>query len=484
MNEVRKTVPAGGQLFVDAACDFIFCSFADRPFRIIIDGQPVTVKVGDKLRPEKRIRNFQLENLDDENPIALTLVVGEGDYNSQIIQGEVTVLSGLRTADGSWLDDSREDLELTLNISKHTPNEYQPGDVIYETAIWPEVGGKKGTVLSDGRMLVCKEDGTEWAVVYGMLQQNAYLVKLEDMGLFDLGNSAPAEKGDYLIVADNPQIDDENKAYLVLRRYNKYTLTPAGGGMVTGIEMPGLDQKLSVVWDDAHRLFYVINGGTLWVFTESGSQVAEIDASAQTLAEEGQGINPARGMAILGDDFVIATTGRTFTFTRGRDPKYIPGSMNNYKLWPNLNTYGLSATPRGTAMSFAAGAEFGEFAYKEVKESFVATVQHCQGGGLLKGEAFPTQADVTVIPAIGGRFAASGEILRATLEIYTGFRGIRSDYLDYIYKAVFSNEGGLSPRTVSAGGSSFKRAGVEDNFSVQYPMSLKITFRRGLFDNE
>lgn len=480
MNEVRKTVPAGGQLFVDAACDFIFCSFADRPFRIIIDGQPVTVKVGDKLRPEKRIRNFQLENLDDENPIALTLVVGEGDYNSQIIQGEVTVLSGLRTADGSWLDDSREDLELTLNISKHTPNEYQPGDVIYETAIWPEVGGKKGTVLSDGRMLVCKEDGLKWAVVYGMLQQDAYLVKFEDMGLSELGNAAPVEIGNLLVVADNQERPLDGESDLTFRKYNKFTYA-FEGQVSTNVVMPGTAQKLSCVWDSEFRHFYVVDKGTLWVVSEAGQSINEIDLASQI---DGVSSLTVRGIAILEGKLVIAQTGNTYSFTRGESPTFIEGSKDDYKLWPNVNTYGLCVTPRGTAIAFASGTDIAEFAYQDVKESFVATVQHCQGGGLLKGDAFPTQAAVNLLPAEGGRFAASGEILRATLDVYTGFQGIRSDYLDYIYKAVFSNEGGLSPRTISAGGSSFKRAGVEDNFSVKYPMSLKITFRRGLFDNE
>lgn len=133
MHEVRKIILAGGQQFVDAAGDFIFCSFAERPFRIIIDGQPLTVRVGDKLRPEKRFRNFQIENLDDSNPVAVTLVVGEGDYNSQIIQGEVTVNPGVRGADGRWRDDTRRDLEgiiWPVDMGKN----FSAGETLYQSA--------------------------------------------------------------------------------------------------------------------------------------------------------------------------------------------------------------------------------------------------------------------------------------------------------------------------------------------------------------
>ena len=78
-----------------------------------------------------------------------------------------------------------------------------------------------------------------------------------------------------------------------------------------------------------------------------------------------------------------------------------------------------------------------------------------------------------------GRVLASGQLLRAVLEIYAG-RYMPNDYLDYIYAVKADNLNGISPRVIDAGGQSFAAAGIADDAAGTFPQTIEITLREGL----
>jgi hypothetical protein len=109
-----KRLEAGATQNVNIAGDYIFCKFADRPFTVIMDGSRVTMEGGDKYRNSGGFTEFEIENTDPLNPIAIILTIGQGDYNRQIVKGEITTVTGVRKADGRFVDDSR--VSLSMNI--------------------------------------------------------------------------------------------------------------------------------------------------------------------------------------------------------------------------------------------------------------------------------------------------------------------------------------------------------------------------------
>src|SRR5690554_437705 len=113
--DITKRLQPGQSQPVQVGGDFIFLKFADRPIVVIINGgessgSRVIMEAGDKYRPGA-FQSFEIENTDNDNPAQLVMTVGRGDYNRQIVQGEIKSVISLRKADGTLVDDSRAWIE-------------------------------------------------------------------------------------------------------------------------------------------------------------------------------------------------------------------------------------------------------------------------------------------------------------------------------------------------------------------------------------
>ena len=106
-SEIVVTVKAGQtEMPVRAGGDFIFVKEAARNVRVIVDGQAINMGRGDKRRIERSeerklsgnlaFDSFEVSNLGDDD-LRLVFVVGEGDYNSQIVTGELSVSDYIQT---------------------------------------------------------------------------------------------------------------------------------------------------------------------------------------------------------------------------------------------------------------------------------------------------------------------------------------------------------------------------------------------------
>ncbi len=105
----------------------------------------------------------------------------------------------------------------------------------------------------------------------------------------------------------------------------------------------------------------------------------------------------------------------------------------------------------------------------------------CAGMGMFNDVKTSIESNAALVVSVlsTGKVSATGEIIKAALEIYAG-RFMPDDYLDYVYKVKFGNESNLSPRIVSSGGSSFQAAEKADSFTCQFPQKIVITLREGL----
>lgn len=128
--DIQKRLQPGQSQPVHVGGDFIFLKFADRPIVVIINGgessgSRVIMEAGDKYRPGA-FQSFEIENTDPDRPAQIVMTVGRGDYNRQIIQGEVVVDPRVKTADGSFVTDQREEHQLTVSLDY----QYEPASTL------------------------------------------------------------------------------------------------------------------------------------------------------------------------------------------------------------------------------------------------------------------------------------------------------------------------------------------------------------------
>jgi hypothetical protein len=128
--DIRRRLAPGQSETIDTPGDFIYIKTADRQVRVIISqgtgsGSSIIMQAGDKHRPGP-FTQFTIENPDRQRPAQVVLVVGQGDFNRQIIKGEVVVDPRVKTADGSFVTDQREEHQLTVSLDY----QYEPASTL------------------------------------------------------------------------------------------------------------------------------------------------------------------------------------------------------------------------------------------------------------------------------------------------------------------------------------------------------------------
>lgn len=480
MREVRKILLAGGQEFVDAAGDFVFCSFADRPFRIVLDGQPVTVRAGDKLRPEKRFQNFLIENLDTENPIAVTLVVGEGDYNSQIIQGEVTVQSGIRKADGQWINDSRSELPLRVMVTGTDARKFKKHEYMALIGDVP-ISFPKLTQLDRDRFLICTDGNApnDYQLLEGWPNNPVYT----ELGTSMTGLGPGCVIGRRLFLPfwiDNAPLQNTVG-------YRVYSIDTLELIETLGTDAPHWGAPLTPNFNScATDGRYIYQGNSTYmqcIDPETGTMLDQFDAGTFV-----------RGV-VAKDGVVNGNMGSGLLFVRTAGPQMIELPLSDATIPANDyngNPIFSPSVPQTTynqydqTLIIAKGSShsnpgwFDVYSLVDRNVTLDGHIANCAGGGIFRTDGkVETNALVSAQVLPTGRVIVSGQVLRAALEIYLR-RFIPNDYLDFIYAVTFENESGIAPRTISSGGQSFKAAGIDDAFSCEFPQRITITLREGL----
>jgi len=122
MEPIIREIPAGAEIEIQRAGDFIFIIDCGHTLDVLLGNQGRAIAVpGAMIRPPQRFPKFALRNPDPERPAFVRMIVGEGSYTSQIIQGEVTVNPGIRGENGQFVDDTRSTIRLRAafgNINK------------------------------------------------------------------------------------------------------------------------------------------------------------------------------------------------------------------------------------------------------------------------------------------------------------------------------------------------------------------------------
>lgn len=180
--DIRKLIPAGGGFPISTGGDYIYLKVADRPIDVIISGgrsgqTRVTMEAGDKYRPGS-FESFEVENPDKNNPAQIVFTVGEGDYNRQIVQGEIVVDPRVKTGTGEYVSDTRAEHNILVNLDYKREPAVNAGDgeLIAATGDFSEF--PEGERQMNG--LAINEDGQFYDMFYK--GSNEYFIRLDNTG--------------------------------------------------------------------------------------------------------------------------------------------------------------------------------------------------------------------------------------------------------------------------------------------------------------
>jgi len=462
--DIPVLLQPGSGATVRAPGEFMYLAFADREILAIVTGQDGTqsrlkMVTGDFTKPAGGIEEVELVNPDPDNACAVTVIIGAGEFDRKIIQGEVTITPGIRGADGQFVDDTRSTVRLRVALGNITPQSYIAAEKISSVS---SVAGKVFG-LDDGRVIVESFTVQEnnWRL-YESADSPAYteIPRLGDVGGAQVGPEIwVAQKQDLPILGWRA----------VINRYDAATLIKRGE-IVTGVAMSQLpgDSLTSMTAADGAVYLARNTNRELYKLALDGSVIAKIDGT-----QDAQSLIVNDGKLHIFDNYFyqIFSVYDLALNKLSNSESAIPAIGGNFR--------GMGIGPKGRALGISYGSNLEQFSLEDITISASGSVTSCAGGGFLKSSPIDTKAEIYTQRLDDGRVLMSGEILRAALEIYTG-RYMPANYLDYVYRVRAENLNGISPRTVDSGGKSFLAAGIPDDASGTFPQTLEITLREGL----
>lgn len=515
MDPVVIQVPAGAEIQVDRAGDYVFVSYCDRPARLIFGSQgTATIEAGSKVRPAKRFDRFQVQNLDSVNPLFVELQVGEGDYTSQIIRGQVSVSPGIRGANGQWKDDTRHTIKADLEPLRVTTQSYAPGEQIGEK--WDLFAIAEGFLgaLNNPSFHFAQDDGPGYLI--GIHEPfRAGFMYLDSAGNVIAGsikdgdqpegwgetvtqsypiNAAGGSSGDccglgdviYSITTTFTAVNSENHKLMawsvstgsITEFYDfgtrwAYTLCPwKGAGILvlttasknTGFHVSGVKWHLISTEGELIREGNVPDG--IQIGHSEKMRYSAADGAAVLVEAGGPTeihINPEAGTVI--------ETGNIHIYNQAQHGWFPLGRI----LARGTSTLGGSA--EGGAYYFTREA------WKPVKDPIAVAITSGACDALeilarLNNSDYITSADINIRRTLGGALV-KGEVIRAVLEFYFN-RPVLDGYLDHVYEFATNAEPYGAVNTGAFGGAnSLQRLGIEDDLIVEIPGSFRITI-----DNE
>ena len=481
------TVAPGSEFPVQAAGDFVFCKFADRDIRVIIQNSPRTMRAGSKWRPAGGFEagDVIVQNPDPVNPVAVVLTIGVGDFDDQIIRGDVSVTPVLRTANGTTRGDSRRTISLDVTPQLDSSHGWVAGELMAEN---PDPGYDylNDMVTAGAAYFGYQEnrftefDPATLAVVARSPETRTVAGVPVDMGHPSILHPMTGDRDGMVYAVDRASSFGNGASRLIV-------LDPRTG-LVYGQFDVGSSSRIPeglLVDKSARQIVIKMQAQTgqdeFWVYSLDTGQFLFQDTSL----DSSQGLVTAYEVE----------TGRWYVWEGGGDLRTFTGGPGNWSVSEvrssGAPSSGVSsvAVGRHAVVVGGQGAGYPKAARKYASEPFttvsgLASIAGC--GSLFNrlakrrglGGARYSMADVEMIEQ-DRRIRARGEVLRLVVEWYTGEQA-PDDYLDHIYGArLFKTTGNAAEKALLTGAETFARAGVADFFDVWLPSRIEL-----IVDNE
>lgn len=493
--DYRKLIPAGSTLSMSGVGgDYIYLKFADRPIDVIVNGgrsgqSRVTMEPGDKYRPGA-FDGMEIENPDQQNPAQVVFTIGEGDYNRQIVQGQIDVVPRIRTADGTTRNDNRH--EISFGIVPRYPAE--PIITAAGTAIKQvkppigEFGGIGDNLLqsfNDGLLNVVWRIGSS---VYQrqIFDENLNLIAEDDPNLFESAiNSVifvPAFGG-ALWVRNN---DATHSVYYVDAQNNKQALVSVDFETTMLSVVP---EGFAVIFDLRYDTTARASGRFIEIYDLEGNFVREIK-QADVFDYQGlpgnvqkaiyNPINQTWSLGFANTDY-LAVYNANFT-ERLRNESNLSAfatvdsaTASNVGLFVVFEDYLLGRVKR-TGTELEQGMTLLQL--DEKVEPFEANVYFTSEINPLvridaPGNSTVKTADVE-LENFNRTTIVKGETIKAALELYYR-RKVTGNYLDHVYAAVLPSGQYAPPTIIQSNSGTLAADGFEDNIRVVFPGRVILT---------
>ncbi len=467
--------PGQEGLPVRAGGDFIFVKSADRPIRVRVNEQSVLMRAGDKRRfnrspdnpREPAFTSFEVDNPDATAPLTCIFVVGLGDYNAQIITGEVTITPGIQAAGGQFITDTREVIELQVAAPVRDQVVETFGGLNFNSDLAPVGGNVSAAAIAGDYVFTADGQNGTGAEIVGFDRRTGRVAINRGT------NSAVAFVQD---MAYNPRdglmyvIDAERRVF----RFNPFAALP-GQNFSAAIEQLGRGCCF-----DAAGFFYVLHQGNILrrYSVPSFTLLDTWDLTAlggESLILQMYGIDyDARA-----DRFMIASynSSNMSRFAIDND-----GNLQNYTRFSGPeNALTLSIDPdrgeywHGVSSNVIKNRQYYD---RTVTAQLFANADAFKNA--LAAEARPITANIGFADTFSSNFVVmTGESIKAILQAYLSSESQLGDnYLDSVYRLEYFD--GSRQRIVGSGGESFALAGIADNFTIALPGTVKLTLRAGI----
>lgn len=472
MREIRTTLLPNGEQQVQAGGDFVYIDYVDREIKLMIHDQVITVNPGDKVRPARQFKSVTVMNPDDTNPVAVVLKVGEGDYNSQIIRGDVSVTPVLRKADGTTIADSRRKLAFSVNVQNEGTSVLAPRDIVKSGGheIYDSVGA---SAMVRGRLFSLAE-------VYS--PSNGYIVEWNQRGFYEefsagVSGLFPQASAQWPITGS----DKTNELIIVDRaaafgwgQSDVYAIDIDSGATRQGLigsntEMP----EGAVVVNGEILISMGLSAGGQEIYRYSLDDFQLLGVGVEGLEKDYIG-----GRFFDGGRLVLqCRDSRLRTYTKSAAGWVEVDSVN---MGSTISGTYNAAIGTDTLFTHKTATTWQQVAWKNTRRTYGfpvnATCADMVGALAKKSNLDASAVSAAIVNSVisDRRAKVTGEVIRYALEIYTGKR-MPDDYLDYVYSFRASNaaSGGLNEEA-GGGAETFKKAGIADNFSIYSPSVIHI----------
>lgn len=431
---------------------------------------------GDKKRYMQPFEFIEVKNNASYTQL-VNIVIGFGDFDRNIVNGNVYSISGLLDAQGNTYHDDRITEAVNLAITDTGGFSWTKNQVLNEKNVGfglSTVGGyydaKKDVLItfvsngSDDYRLV-EFDRKTLAVV-------SQTADLDNVSGFNYFSVDPYRQ--YAYKAAQP-----NTVYIGGRGVLASEMTQVAIENNTGIT--GINGKAHYDYiDDVTYIFFTeFSGGSsnyCYCTVKNGafSEMVALDNQAGIVGGEVRGILRLSESEKL---FVFATDGGTKnvdltnnTIIDGDTYGNRVGNGSAYhfgkNIWFSYPKVGAQTTIEVRALKS-----------KSYKGLGFVSVGDCAPLQILNQDAISKLSANVTLTQVGERLVkVEGEVIKAILELYAAKVGgsVPTDYLDYIYAI---KGAGLN---VASGNESFKRVGQADDFSLLSPAGLSITFSKRL----
>ncbi|MCC4269869.1 hypothetical protein LL254_04050 [Marinobacter nauticus] len=474
--DIRQRLKPGQTMPIGVAGDYIFLKAADREIQVVItDGQgtqkPVTMQAGDKYRPGP-FKQFAVTNTDPERPAQIVLTVGIGDYNRQIVQGQITTQLKIRSGDGTYIDDTRQRLGIELLPVPGTGITETFGEVIdtiipqkqllnssidkiYTVDFNPEIHAMPVACSNEGNSFKLFEydpvtnrlgrelgtlpsgqgDQARGGSVYGNT-----LYKLDSYGNAGLYRSIAGGAWEWLYPIESPEdiaVNTDGSVFVL------------AGPRLVKISQAG--ELLAEVSTNSYNRFIALMQGQLWLFaSDQRPEIYDQDLNLIEKKTEIFGANYNNPMISYGAYWVELV-------------------QNGARV---LNSINIRASE--TVVDLLAGRGYRACEWASL------------GARPTAFEAVRSTAEITVINAETGTPTVDGEIIKLAYEWLAG-KPAPAEYLDYVHgvkiKSAMDSNGNKYPvKNVQSDGATFLAAGIKDQFTATFPAEIEliIDHRAGL----